>query len=124
MKNIRPENTVKKVPRMSFAVTSLVCGIFSLADASLLLGVFITGFITCPRWDAVISLPLAGLSIIIPITAIIFGAIPLKQGKGTDWDGKDMAKVGLLTAFISLGWIILGVACFRFILPNPSPCFI
>ncbi len=84
MENIPPETTEKKVPSKSFAITSLVCGIISLAGG--------------------------GLIIVLPILAVIFGAIPLNQGKGTQWDGKGMAVAGLVTGIIGLAWVICCVS--------------
>jgi hypothetical protein len=48
----------------------------------------------------------SSLMFVLPFLAIIFGCIPLKQGKGGDWDGKGMAKLGLVAGIVSLVWII------------------
>jgi hypothetical protein len=88
-----------------------VCGISSLIDGTVLFAVFFTFYIPFWRWYALINLPLASsVLIVLPILAIIFGAIPLKQGKGTDWDGKDMAKTGLVAGIISVAWMIFSVS--------------
>jgi hypothetical protein len=70
-----------KVPSKGLATTSLVLGIVSLAGG--------------------------GITIILPLLAVVFGAIPLNQGKGTQWDGKGMAVAGLVMGIIGLaGWLI------------------
>jgi hypothetical protein len=126
MGNIPPKNSEKKVPRVSFAVISLVCGIFSLADGALWLG-WLGLYPSVPLFSLIYHLNVyetagAGLSVTLPLLAIIFAAIPLKRGKGTDWDGKDMAKVGLLTGIINLGWIIFCVSLYGIVgLYYPPP---
>ncbi len=57
----------------------------------------------------IVSLVGGGITIVIPILAVVFGAIPLKQGKGTQWDGKGMAVAGLVMGIIGCaGW---GLCC-------------
>ncbi len=74
----------RTVPSKGLAITALILGVVSLAGG--------------------------GITIIVPLLAVVFGAIPLNQGKGTQWDGKGMAVAGLVMGIIGLaGWL---VCCF------------
>jgi hypothetical protein len=111
MGNIPPETTEKKVPSKGFAIASLACGIISLAGGGTIFVLMIRapqwwGF-SLYNWAAIVFFSDSSLILILPFLAIVFGAIPLKQGKGTDWDGKRMAKKGLVMGIISLIWTFL-----------------
>jgi len=93
MENIPPEKTESKVPSKGLAVASLVCGILSLAGGAIL--VWLTPIV-------VVSLADGNLLFVLPLLAVIFGAVPLYQGQGTDWDGKRMAEAGLSTGTVTL----------------------
>lgn len=80
----------------TLAIVALVCGIASVV-MGLLFGVLIP----------IIGFP---LSIILGAVAIIMGAITLNKGKGRDWDGKAMAKGGLITGII--GPAVCFLLCF------------
>jgi len=94
MENIPPEKTESKVPSKGLAVASLVCGILSLAGGGAIL-VWLTPIV-------VVSLADSNLLFFLPLLAVIFGAVPLYQGQGTDWDGKRMAEAGLSTGTVTL----------------------
>jgi hypothetical protein len=111
MGNIAGETADKKAPRKSFAVASLVCGILSLAGGAAILVWFTPADIfgdiplnedVAFNWLVIVSLADSDLLFILPLLAVIFGAVPLYQGKGTDWDGKDMAKAGVVMGIITL----------------------
>jgi len=61
-------------------------------------------------WGLVVSLSGNAISIVLPLLAVIFAAIPLNQGKGTGWEGKGMAKAGLVTGGLSVVLIIYWVS--------------
>jgi hypothetical protein len=93
MENIPAEKTETKVPRKGLAVASLACGILSLAGGTIL--VWLTPIV-------VVSLADSNLLFVLPLLAVVFGAVPLYQGQGTDWDGKRMAEAGLSTGTVTL----------------------
>jgi len=53
-------------------------------------------------WALVFSLSGNAISIVFPLLAVIFSAVTLNQGKGTDWAGKGIAKAGFVTAVFSV----------------------
>jgi len=87
-----------------------VLGIFAVARMPATLGWPVAETIW---WDArgwFEIFPVIGLVgiIVIPLLAVIFAAVPLMQGQGTDWDGKRTAKAGLVTGSIAgLYWAMV-----------------
>jgi len=113
MENIPPETAEAKVPSKGFAVASLVCGISSLAKGGVtVFRPYIFHNWEILVWGAIYTIAGTAVTIVLPLLAVIFGAIPLKQGGGTDWDGKGMAKAGLVMGIVSLTWLICWVSFF------------
>jgi uncharacterized membrane protein len=105
MENITPETPKAKVPSKGLAVASLVLGIFALARLPAIVSWPLAETIWYARgWVEIFPVIGLGVSIVIPLLAIIFGAEQLSRGIGTDWDGKRTAKAGLITGCIGLGW--------------------
>jgi hypothetical protein len=110
MENIPPETPKAKGPSKGLAIASLVLGIFAVARMPATLSWPVAENYWCHARGWVEIFPVIGLVgiTVIPLLAVIFGAVPLYQGKGTDWDGKRMAKAGLVTGSIAgLCWAIL-----------------
>jgi hypothetical protein len=107
MENIPPETPKAKGPSKGLAIASLVLGIFSLSRIPLSINwplAQTTWYST--GWVGIFMVIGLGVSTVIPLLAIIFGAEQLSRGIGTDWDGKRMAKAGLITGCIGLGWMM------------------
>jgi hypothetical protein len=89
-----------------------VCGILSLVSGGAIivslaylfvsediLSYFEYAYFYC---SVIASLADSNLLFVLPLWAVIFGAVPLYQGQGTDWDGKGMAEAGLSTGTVTL----------------------
>jgi hypothetical protein len=99
------------VPSKGLAIASLVCGIVPLAKAAAGIAVgmargSIFPFLESDGWALVFSLSGNVISIVFPLLAVIFSAVTLNQGKGTDWAGKVIAKAGFVTAVFSVAFTL------------------
>jgi len=87
-----------------------VLGIFAVARMPATVSWPVAGNIWRDARGWVEIFPVIGLVgiIVIPLLAVIFAAVPLMQGQGTDWDGKRAAKAGLATGSIAgLYWAMI-----------------